>query len=131
MGEDKRKIDAKISPSAVQTILLDEIAGKLGAMLDRMQESEQGGMLQPQTLVITNILQEWICTPHWYSVTIINDGPNPVYVDVNRDANAVNLITPLNITENVVINFNKSRIEKVFLRCLPAQTAVIRMFATW
>lgn len=127
----QRKVDAKTSPEAVTVILLDEIAGKLGVMLDRMQEAEQGGMLQSMTLTITNILQEWLCTPHWYSVTVINDGPNPVYVDVNRDANAVNLITLLKITENVVINFNKSKIEKIFLRCLPAQTAVIRMFATW
>lgn len=127
----QRKIDAKISPDTVSIILLDEIAGKLGVMLDRMQEAEQGGMLQSMTLIITNVLQEWLCTPHWYSVTVINDGPNPVYIDVNRDANAVNLVTPLNVTENVVINFNKSRIEKIFLRCLPAQTATVRMFATW
>jgi len=100
-------------------------------MLDRMQEAEQGGMLTPMTLTVTNVLQEWICAPHWYSVTIINNGPNPVYIDVNRDANAVNLNTPLNNTETVVINFNKSKIEKIFFRCLPAQTAAVRMFATW
>jgi len=127
----KREIDAKVSPSVIQTILLDEIAGKLGVMLDRMQEAEQGGMLHPMTRTVTNVLQEWICTPHWYSVTIINDGPNPVYVDVNRQDNAINLVTPLNITENVVINYNKPKIETLYLRCQPAQTATVRMFATW
>lgn len=127
-----RKVDAKVSHDVVQTILLDEIAGKLGAMLDRMQEAEQGGMLSPLTLTATNVIQQWICSPHWYSVTIINDGPvNPVYIDVNRDTNAVNLGTPLNLAENVVINFNKPRIERLYFRCLPAQTATIRMFATW
>lgn len=127
----QRKVDAKTSPEAVTVILLDEIAGKLGVMLERMLESEQGGMLSPMTLAVTNLLQEWVCSPHWYSVTVINDGPNPVYVDVNRDANAVNLNTPLNNGENVVVNYNKPKIEKIFLRCLPLQTATIRMFATW
>lgn len=127
----KREVDAKVSPSVVQTILLDEIAGKLGVMLDRMQEAEQGGMLHPMTLAVTNVLQEWICSPNWYSVTIINDGPNPVYIDVNREANAQNLTTPLNITENVVINYNKPRIETLYLRCQPLQTAGVRLFATW
>lgn len=128
----ERKVDAKASPEVVQTILLDEIAGKLGVMLDRMQEAEQGGMLHPMTLAATNVLQEWVCSPHWYSVTIINDGPvNPVYIDVNREANAVNLNTPLNVTENVVINYNKPKIERIYLRCQPAQTAAVRLFATW
>lgn len=129
MGQ--RKIDAKVTPEAYSAIMLTEIADKLGDMLTRMQESEMGGMLHPMTRTVTNVLQEWICTPHWYSVTIINNGPNPVYIDVNRDANAVNLNTPLNITENIVINFNKPKIEKIFFRCLPAQTAAIRLFATW
>lgn len=127
----KREVDAKASPEAVNIILLDEIAGKLGIMLDRMQEAEQGGMLHPMTLAVTNVLQEWICSPHWYSVTVINDGPNPVYIDVNREANAQNLTTPLNITENIVVNYNKPKIEYLYLRCQPAQTATVRMFATW
>lgn len=127
----KREVDAKVSPEAVQTILLDEIAGKLGVMLDRMVEAEQGGMLHPMTLAATNVLQEWICSPHWYSVTIINDGPNPVYVDVNREANALNLTTPLNITENIVVNYNKPKIEYLYLRCQPLQAATVRLFATW
>lgn len=128
----KREVDAKASPEAVNIILLDEIAGKLGVMLERQMEAEQGGMLHPMTLAVTNVLQEWICSPHWYSVTVINDGPvNPVYIDVNREANAVNLGTPLNLAENVVINYNKPKIERIYLRCLPAQTAAVRLFATW
>ena len=89
-------------------------------------------MLHPMTLNATNALQEWICSPKWYSVTVINDGPvNPVYIDVNREANAVNLNTPLNVTENVVINYNKPKIERIYLRCQPLQTAAVRLFATW
>lgn len=126
------KVEGKVSPEVYQAIILDEISGKLGRMLRVMQEAEQGGMLHSMTLAVTNVLQEWICTPRWYSVTIINDGPvNPVYIDVNRDANAVNLGTPLNVTENVVVNYNKPKIERIFFRCLPAQTAAVRMFATW
>ena len=127
----KREVDAKASPEVMTVILLDELAGKMGKMLQVMQESEAGGMLHPMTLTVTNALQEWTCTPHWYSFTLINGGPNAVYVDVNRDDNAVNLNTPLNNGENMVINYNKPKIEKIFLRCLPAQTAAIRIFATW
>lgn len=127
----KREIDAKVSPEVVQTILLDEIAGKLGVMLDQMLEAEQSGMLHPMTLTATNAIQEWICTPRWYCVNIINDGPDPVYVDVNRDANAISLDTPLSLHENIQIVYNKPKIEKIFLRCQPAQNATIRMFATW
>lgn len=129
MGE--RKLDAKTSPEAIQTILLDEIAGKLGVMIERMQEAEAGGMLHPMTLVVTNALLEYICSPAWYSFTMINGGPNAVYVDVNRDSNAQSLGTPLNNGETAAVNYNKPKIGTLYLRCQPAQTATVRLFATW
>ena len=100
-------------------------------MIEHMEWAEQGGMMAPLSLPITAVLLERRCTPPWYSVSIFNDGPNPVYVDVNRTDNAANLITPLNLGGNLVLNYEQPKIKLMYFRCAPGLTANVRIFGTW
>lgn len=127
---DKAKVEGKVSPEAMTVILLDEVSGKLSDMKKHMEWSEQGGRLVPLNLSIT-ALYEHACTPPWYSCTIFNDGPNPVYIDVNRDNNAVNLVTPLNNGENLVVDYEQPKIDFLYFGVVAGQTANVRVFATW
>jgi len=100
-------------------------------MIKHMEMAEQGGMLHPLRIPVTAAIYELTCSPNWYSCTIFNDGPNPVYPDVNRDNNARNLVTPLNATENLVIDFEQPKIKYLYMRCAAGQTAAVRVFGTW
>jgi len=125
------KADSEATIEELSMVLLHEIAGKLGFMVKHMEMAEQGGMLHKLNRTITAAIFEHTCSPYWYSCTIFNDGPNPVYIDVNRDDNARNLVTPLNATENLVVDYEQPKIRLLFMRCAPGQTASVRVFATW
>jgi len=127
----KAKVNGKVSPEAMQIILLDEIAGRLADLKKHMEWAQQGGMIHPLSETITAAMYERTCSPPWYSATIFNDGPNPVYPDVNRDNNARNLITPLNMGDQMTMDFEQPKIKVLFMRCAVGQTANIRLFGTW
>lgn len=125
------KVEGKVTPEVLQTVYLDEIAGRLAEMTRRMMEAEAQGIIYPLNLPVTGVIQEIRCNPFWYSFTVFNDGPNPVYVDVNKDQNARLLVAPLNMGENLAVNFDKPRVKFLYAACAVGQTANIRIFATW
>lgn len=127
----RQKIDGKVTPEAAQLIMLDEIAGLLHDQLQRMEEAEAEGVIDQISLPITPAIYELIIKPPWYSFSLVNDGPAPVFIDVNRDMNAVNFNTPVNLNQTIVVNFEKPRIRTIYLATQPpAPLANVRIFGS-
>ena len=127
----KTKIEGKVTPEAAQLIMLDEIAGLLHDQLDRMEESEAEGLVDQISLPITPAIYELTVSPPWYSFSLVNDGPAAVFIDVNRNMNAVNFNTPVNPQQTLVVNFEKPRIRLIYLATQPpALLANVRIFGS-
>ena len=131
----RQKIEGKVTPEAAQLIMLDEIAGLLHDQLDRMEESEAEGLVDQISLPVTPVIYELTVSPPWYSFSLINDDPviggNPVFIDVNRNMNAVNFNTPVNPQQTIVVNFEKPRIRLIYLATQPPVALVnVRIFGS-
>ena len=124
------KPSAKVSPEVVQTILLDEISGRLADLKNSLPHAGAGIMV-PLTLPIVSALYELTCRPEWYGVSVFNDGPFPVYLDLNRTYNAVNFSTPLNPLEHLNFDYDQPVIVRLYFQCLPAQNTSVRLFARY
>lgn len=130
MAEQGGRPSAKVSPEVVQTILLDEISGRLADLKNSLPHAGSGTMV-PMTINVVSAIQELTCTPLWFGVTVLNDGPNPVFMDVNRTYNAVNFTTPLNPGEHLNFDYNQPVILRLYFQCLAAQSASVRLFARY
>jgi hypothetical protein len=127
---EQGKPSAKVSPEVVQTILLDEISGRLADLKNSLPHAGVGIMV-PMTITVISAIQELTCKPEWYGVTVFNDGPNPVYMDVNRTYNAVNFTTPLNPGEHLNFDYDQPVIVRLYFQCLAAQSTSVRLFARY
>lgn len=132
LNEDK----VKVRPDVLMLTILDDIRYELvqnrralEAFKPLMEEAAPQGLVIPLNLAVTGAIQELRCSPVWYNCTILNDGPNSVYVDVNRDQNARLLTTPIHAGEHLDVNYEKMKITMLFLCCLAGQTANVRIFA--
>lgn len=125
----EEKLEGKVSPAVIQVIYLDEIAGLLFEQLERMEEAENEGVLDTISVTINVPLFE-MPVKDWYSASFFNDGPNPVFVDVNNDGNVRGFGTPLNLGENLVVNYEKPRIKRIFAGVQAGLVAGIRIFGT-
>lgn len=61
-----------------------------------------------------------------FSLTLINDGPNPVYYFVNERKVAED-VAPVNMGEEAHADFDSPIIYKVILYCAPGNTAHVRL----
>jgi len=128
---DELKIEGKVTPEAAQFIMLDEIAGLLREQLDVMEEAEAEGLLDQIQLPVTPVIYELVISPPWYSFTIVNDGPNDVYMDVNRDMNArAPFTTPIVPFQVLVVNFDKPKIRTIYLATIPPLLSAVRIYGT-
>ncbi len=118
---------AKVSPEVLQLIYQDEIAGKIGDLLDLIKSERPQGLTPQHQLTIMTYL-EFMCSPPWFAFTLFNDGPDPVYMNVNR-VTPINPVTPpLNKGESLTVDMKTAKIEKLFFQTVAGQTANIRLF---
>ena len=129
LGERKRTESEVLSVA-----LLDEIAERLFALETHNKEITPEGIIEPQ-VEITVTTDPIIITPasaeagkHWFSVSIINDGPDYCWVVVNTGKSST---TPHKISneETYEISFIKALIYDLRLYT-DTGTAVIRITGT-
>jgi len=89
-----------------------------------MQISE--GIMEPRSVSVDDKGVDVYGAAPWQTVAIFNDGPDSVYVSVNRGEQG-----ELKAGESLTINFEKSKkkIELVHLICSEGKTANVRIFA--
>jgi hypothetical protein len=124
----ERKVEGKVTPQVLQTILLDEIAGRLAEIYESMQEERAEGVVEPiEPVVITEEgrhLRPPVGKP-WMSMDLINDGPNSCWALVNTsrsvDAHEIKK------GETYTIDMKRPIIEDVYLWCKPREEASLRI----
>lgn len=79
--------DKRINPAVMQTALLDEIAQRLMELQKQLPEKPEG-IVEPLTPTRASVTPRVITPPYkrkWFSVSIVNDGPNDCWVVVNTE----------------------------------------------
>lgn len=114
----------------VETITLLNIEGILKTILDHDKLADPEGEVEPVEPILVTSQERRVIPPikPWFSVTITNDGPNPVDVLINSEKSMDwhNML----ITEVFTVNMGKGIIKDILLRCDPTQTASVRMVGT-
>lgn len=120
----QRKIDVKVTPEVYQSILLDEIAGRLADIHAELQAQVPEGHIYSQPLTVMTIPQKVV---FMYSATIYNDGADDLYI-LEENRSPASWDTPIKATESLVLDFKKRGQFTKWLVTLSG-TATVRILA--
>lgn len=126
LDEFKQATKVKGMPEVLMLIYLDEIAGRLTEIYASMQKSAVG-VVEPLSVSVAD--KSYMVKPSnpWISFTAFNDGPDPVYINVNEKSGVLD--TPLNSGDDLTVNMETAKIHRLYLQCDKGKTASVRIFA--
>lgn len=146
MRDRKRRIEGKVTPEVLSSILLDEVTGRLEDIALLLETTNQRLLEHGDTLekIYTEMakkpvglgdsyifdandqFRQLVFTEAWFSVSIHNDGPNPVKYALNKQGLGTAPITP---GEFKILDLHDAKIHSLAFQCDPGQTANLRIFA--
>jgi len=119
-------LQKRVEGGPLQIALLDEIAERLLAIQKYLEESRPEGITEPiEPVLVTDEYRVVRALKPWFSVIIINDGPDDVFVIVNSDRS----YDPHRVPVNEVYNIDMKRgiIRDVVLWCEKDKKASVRI----
>jgi hypothetical protein len=117
----------RLRPDVLQTALLAEIAERLYT-LQRLQEEERAeGVVEPIEPVSVTGEHRRVVAPFkpWFSVNVVNDGPDDVYVMVNTEKSFDWHRVPKG--ESYRVDMKRGIIKDLLLKCEAGKTASVRL----
>ena len=134
----ERLSGGKVSPEAMQVMLLDEIAGRLGDVEQRLVEQNDriehirqempraaDGYTDDMTIQVSDSVKPIPLSVPFSSCQFNNDGPSPVFIGVNKQPG---MVTPLNAGEQTSIDMREPKIKELYFVCAQGLTASVRVF---
>lgn len=79
--------DKRVNPAAMQVALLDEMCERLMKLAEQLPQKPEG-IVEPLTPTKASITPRVIHPPYskkWFSISIVNDGPEDCWVVVNTE----------------------------------------------
>lgn len=111
----------------LQTQLLYDIAGMIDELKTEFEATVPEGFVMNYELTVVNEYTIEARKP-FFSFTLVNDGPDPVYYFVNKRLPA-QVETPVNPGEHSDVDFRRGVVWKIILYCRPGETASVRVKA--
>jgi len=116
----------KVSPEVYQAALLDEIAERLLKLENLMKAEVPEGAVEPiEKFRITETRTPLKLRKAWFSVSIINDGPDSVFVIVNTEKSFEEHEVLLH--ETYTIDMHRALITDILCWCNHGETAMVRI----
>lgn len=120
----------RLGQGPLDTITLLNIEGILNKTLELVLEQRADGIVEPlgRRLTITDhgrLVKNLTPGRPWFSVQVINSGPNSVFVIVNSEKNTE--WHEVTMRETYRIDFGRAAITDLLLKCNTGETAVIRL----
>ena len=87
MGDEEKKLSRRVDPQVAQVFLLDEIAERL-LKLEKILPMRPEGIVEPLDPIRATMTPRVIHPPYkkkWFSMSIVNDGPEECWVVVNTE----------------------------------------------
>jgi len=121
--EEKRLIRLDV----LQAALLDEIADRLLNIQRMVSEEKPEGVVEPIEPVSVTDSARRVVAPvkPWFSVSIVNDGPNDVYAIVNTEKSFDWHRIP--VGETYKVDMKRPIIKDILLKCEPGEKASVRV----
>jgi len=123
----KGKAPERLAPP-LEIVYLDEIAGRLADLYEIMKKSEPQGLIQPVTLSATEDLKTYEPPTPWFTVDVLNTGPNTVYIGINDKAKEFKAIER---NRGFKFDFGMAKIEKIYYKCNRGETATVDLTGTY
>jgi hypothetical protein len=105
----------RIDPKIMSAIMAMAQAGQLARIRKNMEDRTSTGWVQSFQKVITDAppMDGWWLDKPAQSVSITNDGPNPLLVGFNDNINPA----VVNVTDVLVVDFKAHRLNRLYLQC--------------
>jgi len=126
-----------IDPSVMNFLMLASIAHQAIKIRQAIEQHNKKqsfeGKLDPRTLEATDkrqwlsLMEKWPFTP-WVSAFFINDGPDAVYIGINR---CQQIKIGVNETRTIDYTHAEERITQVYYKCDEGETASVRVEASY
>lgn len=116
----------RLDPAVLNLALQDEIADRLFKIQTLLESQVPKGAVEPiESLLITSVVRPVVPLKPWFSVDIVNDGPNSVFVLINPEPSYEYHEVRLNETYRV--DMHNGLIKTILFKCNTGQTASIRL----
>lgn len=111
----------------IEVALLDEIASRLSTLQDLEEARQPSGITEPiEPIAVTSTVSVIRAVyGSWFSVILINDGPDDLYALVNNPLSKDWHRVP--VGETYTVNMSKGILGSVLLRCDLEKTASARL----
>jgi len=141
-----KQVEGKVTPEALQVILLDEIAGRLedlslmtqnltdrvtelGDSIERMRVEMRKvpvGIQEDFLVKVSGKMVKLDFPEPFFSCNIHNNGPDSVYHALNTTSFGS---ATINVNEDLQIDLHAPKIRSLAFKCAPGCSAVVRVFA--
>jgi len=130
MSEEEKRRDVPRLEPPLQAILLDEIAitvrNLTNVIKSTIPRGESPSFLRNITSELIDVKQSYPAS--WFSFSIHNYGPNSVYMGINEKPETDRKYSDEILSGEVrEVDMRSARIEEIWLRCLPSETATVRV----
>jgi hypothetical protein len=118
--------DGKVTPEVLQSILLDEVAGKLSDVIELLKQQIPSGHIVSSSVFVTDEPVE-VNLGLWVKTTLYNDGPDDIYVYNNRQFPSTQ-DAALKMGDSLPVDKGRRTAERFYLVCASGGTATVRIF---
>jgi len=123
--------EARIRPDVLQAALLHKITKRLGDLTKLVQQQIPEGVVEPLRPVVATTEPQVVKPPvwnkPWFSVSIVNDGPNDCWVVVNTENGGNPYL--LKVDESYEDDFKSAKIRDIYVYT-DTGTATLRIRGT-
>ena len=109
--------------SFMQFLMLASIASQAVKIRKYFDDRTSEGLTENFPLAITDVIQLVRCTFPAQSIFIVNDGPNPIFLMINKRGTTP---TQLNLNENIFIDFETHKLLRFYINCIAGGAATAR-----
>lgn len=134
MTEDKKKALETLEriKAPLDTILLDDISRGVKELINKLAAQVPEGVSDQAVVAVAGLtpiaMVPSSTDPPWFSATIFNDGPDPVYISLNEPHNPSERHAALNMGDSYVINTIEAKIKSLwFANMNPTDTSSCRV----
>jgi len=110
--------------SFMQFLMLASMASNIAKIREYFDDRTSNGYTQFWDPFITQVRQRWDLDVAAQSMSLINDGPNNVFIWLNMLERRSNTVAN---GETFNINFERHKLRTLWAQCAPAQTAALRV----
>lgn len=122
----QRVANPRMDPSIMTFVMLASIASQAVKIRKYFDDRTSKGYIRPYNVTVTDVIMELKIDHPSQSFSLHNDGPNPVNVGVNNPSLQR---APININEDMAVDFETHKLKWLYLQCARAQTANVRIIA--